>query len=445
MAEGMPIVYPDTPTGRRVFPWRYGGENILADGDSWQLEDAATDRKWNGWTQNWNNFLTRSFEPEESGRFGTDAPLGITCGFPGNFTVEIANVSLIGPGVMPLPLEDFRKYRIPWKGTTLVEDPVDGGMVARLDCGKSDCGSNGCKGARDFKNSSLLPSLPGTFDRQVYTHVRYYWRVSGFTPGNSSCPCPVCENLDNRCVSPNLRYNFHTHLFILIIYCVVGPVRTSTTCNVDLDPHPLDMGLPFSFNGGGGFMGALSVTNAWWPRLDNHSAYAETTPTTQRDSSSIAGSAAASYGRLNMTGSLGASADLVWKRQLVLCAKTGVLLVVDTITPSFAQDGHLSGVLWKFMTNEETPLGELAGDWISLGNHERSSFRRNKRQASHVAQQCSTDHRDQCPVDAPNPQRLLVKFGGNGHSGAERYGVATGWKVRFTSTFFLATHFLIQI
>lgn len=78
------------------------------------------------------------------------------------------------------------------------------------------------------------------------------------------------------------------------------------------------------------------------------------------------------------------------------------------------------------MTSEETPLGELAGDWISLGNHERSSFRRNKRQASHVVQQCSTDHRDQCPVDARNAQRLLVKFGGNDE--AEKYGVATGWK-----------------
>ena len=174
-------------------------------------------------------------------------------------------------------------------------------------------------------------------------------------------------------------------------------------------------------------MGALSVTNAWWPRLDNHSAYAETMPT-QTDSSSVPGSDAASYGRLNMTGSLGASADLAWTRQLVLSAKTGVLLVVDAINPSSVQDGYLSGILWKFMTNEETPLGELTGDWISLGNHERSSFRRNKRQASHVAQQCSTDHRDQCPVDAPNPQRLLVKFGGNDKSGEERYGVATGWK-----------------
>ena len=35
-----------------------------------------------------------------------------------------------------------------------------------------------------------------------------------------SCPCPVCENLDNR---------------------------TATTCDVALDPHPLDEGLPFSF------------------------------------------------------------------------------------------------------------------------------------------------------------------------------------------------------
>eukprot|EP01052_Picozoa_sp_SAG31_P024718 SAG31_NODE_2121_length_6404_cov_17.936875_7_plen_640_part_00 len=395
MAEGMPIVYPDTPVGRKVFPWRYGGENIRANSGRWQQEDAATDRKWNGWTQNWDDFLTRSFAPE-AGAFGTDAPLGITCTFAGNFTVDIANVSLIGPnGVKAVPLEDFRKYQVPWKGATLVDDPVDGGMVIRLDCGNRNCASKGCTAARDYKNASLLPPLPGMFDRQVYTHVRYYWRVNGFTPGNSSCPCPVCESLDNR---------------------------TLTTCDVGLDPHPLDRGLPFSFNGGGGFMGALSVTNAWWPRLDNHSAYAETvSPPT----GSIR-AAAASYGRLNMTGSLGASADLAWKRQLLLSAATGVLVVVDKITPSSFQDGHLGGVLWKFMTNEETPLGKLAGDWISLGNHERSSFRRNKRQASHVAQQCSTDHRDQCPVDAPNPQRLLVKFGGNDRS--EEYGVVTGWK-----------------
>ena len=293
-------------------------------------------------------------------------------------------------------------------------------MVARLDCGKAGCGSKGCSAGRDQKNSSLLPPLPGTFDREVYTHVRYHWRVHGFAPGNRTCPCPVCENLDNR---------------------------TATTCDVALDPHPLDEGLPFSFvrrrffpvlartrvasltcmlqNGGGGFMGALSVTAAWYPRLDNHSAYAETVPPTDQVASGK-GAAAASYGRLNMTGSFGASADLAWERQLVLSADTGVLVVVDTITPAASQDGYLSGVLWKFMTADETPLGKLAADWISLGNHERSSFRRNKRQASHVTGQCSTDHRDQCPVDAPNPQRLLVKFGGNAKS--EGYGVATGWK-----------------
>jgi hypothetical protein len=89
----------------------------------------------------------------------------------------------------------------------------------------------------------------------------------------------------------------------------------------------------------------------------------------------------------------------------------------------------LSGVLWKFLTGDAVPQGKLAGgaDWISLGNHERSSFRRNKRHANHVLNQgCPTGHSDPCPLDAPNPQRLLVKFGGN--AAKEEYGAVTGWK-----------------
>ena len=73
MAEGMPIVYPDTPVGRKVFPWRYGAENIEANSD-WHQEDAATDRKWNGWTQNWDNFLTR----ERWRRFLDLVPLAVS-------------------------------------------------------------------------------------------------------------------------------------------------------------------------------------------------------------------------------------------------------------------------------------------------------------------------------------------------------------------------------
>ena len=54
-----------------------------------------------------------NFVPETSGaRLGTDAPLGITCSYPGNFTIDIANVSLVGPNVAPVPLEDFRKYEV---------------------------------------------------------------------------------------------------------------------------------------------------------------------------------------------------------------------------------------------------------------------------------------------------------------------------------------------
>jgi hypothetical protein len=372
-------------------------------------QDAATDRKWNGWTQNWDNFLTRDFIPETGG-FGVDHPLGITCNAHANFSVEIANVSLVGPnGVAPVLLEDFRKYQIAWEGASLVDDELDGGKVISLNCGNS-CPAGGkepmCTASRG-RNASLLPQLPA-FDRQKYTHVRYFWRTRGFKQVNHSCPCMECVDLNNR---------------------------TATTCISSLNPHPLDLTLPFDFNGGGGFMGGLSVTNAWWPRLDNNSAFTETRPSpkatnnTQRSNRHSA-SALASYGRLNMTGALGASKDLAWERQVVLSADAGVMVVVDTITPAQFQHGYLSGVLWKFLTGEAVPQGTFpdGANWISLGDHERSSFRRNKRHASTlVGQGCSTDHRDACPVDGPNPQRLLVKFGGN--SATEEYGAVTGWKV----------------
>lgn len=410
-AEGVPVIYPDTPIGRKAFPYRFGSENIVGEtaDHHWHQEDAATDRKWNGWTQNWNNFLTRDFNPE-SGGFGVDHPLGITCNPHANFTVEIANISLVGPnGVAPLPLEDFRKYQVAWEGASLVDDEVDGGKVISLNCGKSDCPGKQPKCvAYRGRNSSLLPKLPGTFDRQKYTHVRYFWRTRGFKQVNHSCPCMECMNLENR---------------------------TATTCNPSLDPHPLDLSLPFDFNGGGGFMGGLSVTNAWWPRLDNNSAFAETRPSRKEPNrtqinSSRSASATSSYGRLNMTGVFGASADLAWERRVVLSASTGVMVVVDTITPAKFQNDYLSGVLWKFLTGEAVPQGKFSDgvDWISLGNHERSSFRRNKRQASTVfGQACPTDHADPCPVDGPNPQRLLVKLGGNGAT--EEYGVVSGYKV----------------
>ena len=56
--------------------------------------------------------------PETAGaRLGTDAPLGITCSYPGNFTIDIANVSLVGPNVAPVPL-DALPFNIPGSAAT---------------------------------------------------------------------------------------------------------------------------------------------------------------------------------------------------------------------------------------------------------------------------------------------------------------------------------------
>ena len=90
-AEGMPILYPDTPIGAKAFPWRFGSENIETGSNDWHQEDLATDRKWNGWTQDWDSFLTRDFNP--SSQTSMEAhPLGITC-------------STIGEPSYPLRLE----------------------------------------------------------------------------------------------------------------------------------------------------------------------------------------------------------------------------------------------------------------------------------------------------------------------------------------------------
>ena len=102
-------------------------------------------------------------------------------------------MTLIGPnGVAPIPLEDFRKYKVPWSGTALVEDPVDGGMVVSLACGGGTCsidyaeyvinrprirvrfwnlddimmygvGTKAVRTANRGRNASLLPLLPGKY------------------------------------------------------------------------------------------------------------------------------------------------------------------------------------------------------------------------------------------------------------------------------------------
>jgi hypothetical protein len=40
-AEGMPILYPDTPIGRKAFPFRFGSENIPAETGQWHQEVPA--------------------------------------------------------------------------------------------------------------------------------------------------------------------------------------------------------------------------------------------------------------------------------------------------------------------------------------------------------------------------------------------------------------------
>ena len=128
-----------------------------------------------------------------------------------------------------------------------------------------------------------------------------------------------------------------------------------------------------------------------------------------------------------MTGYGGASRDAEWMRRVVLSAATGVMVVVDTLTPAPFQDGYLSGVLWKFATDNTTAsMGKLEGNNIDLFNFENVRRRINKRAASHTVGQCSNDHYDQCPVDAPSDQRLLCVFGGNAKD--EEYGVAPGWR-----------------
>ena len=79
------------------------------------------------------------------------------------------------------------------------------------------------------------------------------------------------------------------------------------------------------------------------------------------------------------------------------------MVVVDTLTPAPFQDGYLSGVLWKFATDNMTaPMGKLGTNFIDLFNFENVRRRINKRAASHTVGQCSNDHYDQCPVDAPS-------------------------------------------
>ena len=55
MAVGAPIIYPDTAVGSKVFPYIYGKESVPPQsGNQWHQEDAATDRFWNGWDQDWD-------------------------------------------------------------------------------------------------------------------------------------------------------------------------------------------------------------------------------------------------------------------------------------------------------------------------------------------------------------------------------------------------------
>ena len=134
-----------------------------------------------------------------------------------------------------------------------------------------------------------------------YTHIRYFWRINGhFTDGNHTCPCQYCTDGS----------------------CAVTSYRGSA---------PLQRSLPFVLNGGGGFMGPMAVTDTWWPRIDGHSAFAQTR--------TFGAGVEASFGRLNMTGYGGSSKDLSWQRRVVLSADTGVLVVADNLVPDSFQVG----------------------------------------------------------------------------------------------------------
>ena len=148
--------------------------------------------------------MTRNFGADKATGF-----LGITCSasasFPA-FTVDIANVSLVGPaGVEPLLLEDFQNGEA-WSNSVLVQD-VNSDIGSKRQVNRVLCQKAKVQAVRRLTAQPPLPGSSGgscapicepgapckpagCLSRKKYTHIRYYWRLNGrFTDGNHTCPC----------------------------------------------------------------------------------------------------------------------------------------------------------------------------------------------------------------------------------------------------------------
>ena len=337
---GIPTLMPLSDAAERLYPWRYGQQNMKPG--SWQRQESPV--KWMSGQQNlgsWNEFWQVNM-----------SELGLVCTSTQSqpFHLDLDSVALIGPGGVKV-LDDFGYWSTTpgaWgDGTSWSEDTApDADVVSTPPGGRRSlrllCKPNATTTAN--RPAGVRPWLNFTFDGSVYTHLRYHFKLSTAFIVNTTWGWDVASG------EAHDDYGASTYL---------------------------DIGVPFQlkplFKPFGG-ENSPGPTNDYIPQFDSLVA----------DADAANGHA---HGAYRATGFGGFTADTEWTRAMVLVggAGAGTLVVADSLVPRGLGSGSdwLVGTPWQLNFDSNCSgsdnltscrLASLQGtDWFDLSGFERTT------------------------------------------------------------------------